>query len=124
MKIISTPNAPAAIGPYSQAITHGKLVFASGQIALKADGSFVGSGIVDQTKQVLANLKAVLEASGSGVDKVLKTTLFLVDMNDFTLVNSLYEEFFGSHKPARSTVAVKQLPRNAMVELEAIAAIA
>ncbi|MDR2639326.1 MAG: RidA family protein [Helicobacteraceae bacterium] len=123
MQIITKTIAPAAIGPYSQAIVHGDLVFASGQIALKTDGSFVGSGIADQAKQVFSNLKAVLEASGSGVDKVLKTTLFLTDINDFTLVNALYAEFFGSHKPARSTVAVKQLPKNALVELEAIAAL-
>ncbi|MDR0664791.1 MAG: RidA family protein [Helicobacteraceae bacterium] len=121
MQIVSTPNAPEAIGPYSQAITHNGLVFASGQIALKPDGSFVGSGIADQTKQVFNNLKAVLEASGSGVDKVLKTTLFLTDIKDFALVNSLYAEFFGAHKPARSTIAVKQLPRNAMIELECVA---
>jgi 2-iminobutanoate/2-iminopropanoate deaminase len=98
-------------------------VFASGQIALKTDGSFVDSGVADQAKRVFENLKAVLEASGSGVDKVLKTTLFLTDINDFALVNSLYAEFFGAHKPARSTVAVKQLPKNALVELEAIAAV-
>jgi 2-iminobutanoate/2-iminopropanoate deaminase len=123
MKIVSTKEAPAAIGPYSQAIVHNNLVYASGQIALKPDGSFVGSGVANQAKQVFENLKAVLEASGSGIDKVLKTTLFLTDINDFTLVNSLYAEFFGKHKPARSAIVVKQLPKNALVELEAIAAI-
>jgi 2-iminobutanoate/2-iminopropanoate deaminase len=123
MQIESAPNAPAAIGPYSQAVASGGFVFASGQIALRPDGSFVGSNVTDQAKQVFSNLKAVLEASGSGTDKVVKTTLFLTDIDDFASVNALYAEFFGSRKPARSTIVVKQLPRNALIEMEAIAAI-
>lgn len=121
MQIISTSNAPAAIGPYSQAVTHNGLVYASGQIALTAAGAFVDSDVTAQTKQVLANLKNVLEAAGSSADKVLKTTLFLADINDFAVVNALYGEFFGAHKPARSTISVKALPKNALVELECVA---
>jgi 2-iminobutanoate/2-iminopropanoate deaminase len=121
MRIISTGNAPKAIGPYSQAIVHGRLLYASGQIALKPDGEFENGDITAQAKQVFSNLKNVLEAGGSGVDKVLKTTLFLTNIDDFAIVNALYAEFFGDHKPARSTVAVKALPKNALVELECVA---
>ncbi len=121
MKIVTTPNAPAAIGPYSQAIIANGMVFTSGQIALTPEGAFVEGGVEVQTTQVLANLKAVLEAAGSGLDKVVKTTIFLANMEDFAAVNGLYEAFFGTHKPARSTVAVKTLPKNALVEIEAVA---
>ena len=121
MEIIATTNAPQAIGPYSQAIVSGNLIFTSGQIALQSDGSFLEGDVTVQTRQVLRNLSAVLEAGGSKLSNVIKTTIFLADMEDFQKVNSVYGEFFNEHKPARSTVAVKALPRNAMVEIEAIA---
>ncbi|GHV01367.1 reactive intermediate/imine deaminase [Campylobacterota bacterium] len=121
MQIVSTQNAPSAIGPYSQATVHNGVLYASGQIALTPQGEFVSGDVTAQAKQVFANLKAVLEAGGSGVEKVLKTTLFLADIDDFATVNALYADFFGSHKPARSTIAVKTLPKNALVELECIA---
>lgn len=121
MKIIATENAPAAIGPYSQAMEVGEMIFTSGQIALRPDGSFVEGDVVAQTKQVVANLEAVLRAGGSAPEKVVKTTIFLANMDDFAKVNEIYGEFFGEHKPARSTVAVKTLPKNALVEIEAIA---
>ena len=123
MQIVKTDKAPSAIGPYSQAIVQGGLVFASGQIPLLVDGTLVEGGIQIQTEQVLANLRAVLEAAGSDLDKVLKTTVFLTDLNDFGLVNGLYAEAFGDHAPARSTVQVAALPRGAKVEIEAIAAL-
>ncbi|MDR3347548.1 MAG: Rid family detoxifying hydrolase [Helicobacteraceae bacterium] len=123
MQIVTTKNAPAAIGPYSQAVAHNGLLYASGQIALLPNGEFAQGGAAAQAKQVFANLKNVLEAGGSGTDKVLKTTLFLTDINDFEPINALYAEFFGDHKPARSTIVVKQLPKNALVELECIAAL-
>ncbi len=123
MQAIHTPNAPEAIGPYSQAIKVGDFIFTSGQIALTPEGSEVvlSQNVVEQTKQVLHNLKNVLEAAGSGLEKVVKTTIFLADINDFAKVNEIYADFFGAHKPARSTVAVKTLPKNALVEIEAIA---
>ncbi|MBP9491581.1 MAG: RidA family protein [Sulfurospirillum sp.] len=121
MEIIATTNAPQAIGPYSQAIVSGNLIFTSGQIALQSDGSFLEGDVTVQTRQVLRNLSAVLEAGGSKLSNVIKTTIFLADMEDFQKVNSVYGEFFNEHKPARSTVAVKALPRNALVEIEAIA---
>jgi 2-iminobutanoate/2-iminopropanoate deaminase len=121
MKVIHTEAAPAAIGPYSQALISGGLVFTSGQIPLSAEtGEVVGTGIAGQTEQVIKNLKAVLEASGSGLDQVIKTTCFLADMNDFGAFNGIYAKYFTG-KPARSTVAVRQLPRNVLVEIEAIA---
>ena len=125
MKFVQTDKAPSAIGPYSQAVVVEGMVYTSGQIALLPDGSedVLKDGIAPQTKQVMANLKAVLEEAGSSMDKVVKTTIFLASMDDFILVNGIYEEAFGSHKPARSTVAVKTLPKNALVEIEAIALI-
>ncbi|MFV0480711.1 MAG: RidA family protein [Campylobacteraceae bacterium] len=123
MKIVSTKNAPEAIGPYSQAMIFENLIFTSGQIALKPNGEFLDENIEEQTKQVLENLSQVLSEAKSSLQKVLKTTIFLSDINDFTKVNEIYGSFFGSHKPARSTVAVKTLPKNAKVEIEAIAII-
>ncbi|MBN2965301.1 RidA family protein [Sulfurospirillum sp. T05] len=123
MKPISTPHAPSAIGPYSQAIQVGNFLFTSGQIALTPEGTFVEGGIEAQTKQVLENLDAVLKAGGATAEQVVKTTIFLANMDDFAAVNALYGTFFGDHKPARSTVAVKTLPKNALVEIEAIALI-
>jgi 2-iminobutanoate/2-iminopropanoate deaminase len=123
MKTIQTNMAPAAIGPYSQAIVSGNLVFTSGQIPLSAqDGQVRGSSIDEQTEQVIRNLKAVLEAANSSLGKVIKTTCFLADMNDFAIFNAVYEKYFTG-KPARSTVAVKQLPKSVLVEIEAVAEI-
>lgn len=122
MKTIQTGKAPAAIGPYSQAITTGGLVYTSGQIPLCPDsGEVVGSTIREQSEQALKNLSAVLEAAGSGLGKVVKTTCFLADMGDFAAFNEIYAKHFGSHKPARSCVAVKQLPKSVLVEVEAVA---
>lgn len=121
LKIISTTAAPAAIGPYSQAIAVGGLLFTSGQIPLTADGAMVDGGIEAQTKQVLANLKAVLAEAGVGLDAVIKTTVFVQDLADFGTLNGLYEEAFGTHKPARSTVQVAALPKGSLVEIEAVA---
>jgi len=123
MEFVKTTNAPAAIGPYSQAVRVGEWLFTSGQIALKPDGSeeLLQKGIEEQTRQVLRNLAAVLEAAGGGLENVVKTTIFLADMNDFAKVNEIYAEFFKEHRPARSTVAVKELPKGALVEIDAIA---
>lgn len=123
MTVVQTPNAPAAIGPYSQAMIVNGMVFTSGQIALTPAGEMLNGDVKVQCTQVLANLKAVLEAAGSSLDKVVKTTIFLDNMDDFGAVNELYGEAFGEHKPARSTVAAKTLPKNALVEIEAIATI-
>ncbi|MDR2748006.1 MAG: RidA family protein [Treponema sp.] len=123
MKKIQTGKAPAAIGPYSQAIGLGKLIFTSGQIPLSPEtGEVVGTTIAEQTEQALANLGAVLEEGGSNFSLVLKTTCFLSDMAHFAAFNEVYAKYF-SEKPARSTVAVKTLPRNVLVEVEAIAAL-
>ena len=120
MNIVSTPNAPQAIGPYSQAIEINGVIYSSGQIALRPDGSFVDGDVEEQTTLVMQNLSAVLEAAGSSLQKVVKTTIFLANMDDFTKVNAIYGEFFGEHKPARSTVCVKSLPKGAQVEIEVI----
>lgn len=121
MEIISTENAPAAIGPYSQAIKLNNLIFTSGQIPLTPSGELVDRDIKRQTRQVLTNLQNVLEEAGSSLNDVIKVTIFLEDMNDFGVVNVIYAEYFGDHKPARSTVAVKTLPKNVMVEMDVIA---
>ena len=120
MRTIQTKLAPAAIGPYSQAIHVGNLVYTSGQIALKPDGEFLNGDIKEQTTQVLTNLQNVLQEAGSSLQKVIKTTIFLANMDDFVAVNTIYAKFFKDHKPARSTVSVKTLPLNALVEIEAI----
>jgi 2-iminobutanoate/2-iminopropanoate deaminase len=119
--VVATADAPQAIGPYSQAITIDNLVFCSGQIPLTPAGALVEGDISVQTRQVLTNLKALLAASGSSLDQVLKTTVFLVDMGDFAAMNAVYAEFFTSTPPARSTVQVSRLPRDVRVEIEAIA---
>ncbi len=124
MKIIQTPNAPAAIGPYSQAMQVGDLLFTSGQIPLRADGTLLEGDITAQTTQVLANLKAVIEAAGASLDKVVKTTVFMKNLDDFAAMNKVYGETFGSHTPARSTVQVAKLPRDVLVEIEAIVSLA
>ena len=123
IKFIQTTDAPAAIGPYSQAVNIGELIYTSGQIALKPDGSFLDGDIKEQSIQVLTNLANVLKAGRSSLNQVIKTTIFLVNMDDFVEVNKIYEKFFGSHKPSRSTVAVKTLPKNALIEIEVIAQI-
>ena len=120
MKVIQTPNAPAAIGPYSQAIQVGGFLFTSGQIPLQADGTLLQGDITAQTTQVLANLKAVIEAAGGSLNRVVKTTVFLKNLDDFIAMNKVYGETFGSHTPARSTVQVAKLPRDVLVEIEAI----
>ena len=121
MQVIHTENAPAAIGPYSQAMQVGNLVITSGQIPIDpATGNVEATTIEAQTEQVCKNLKAVLEAAGSGMDRVVKTTCFLADMGDFAAFNQIYADYFVS-RPARSCVAVKTLPKNVLVEVEAIA---
>jgi 2-iminobutanoate/2-iminopropanoate deaminase len=123
MEIIATELAPAAIGPYAQAIKMGDLLFTSGQIPLGLDGQIVQGGIKEQSHQVFANLKAVLETAGSSFASVLKATVFIKDMNQFAELNEVYASYFGDHKPARSTVEVARLPRDVLVEIELIAAI-
>lgn len=120
--VISTESAPAAIGPYSQAVSTNGLIFCSGQIPIDpSTGEFVSGGVAEQTEQVLKNLGAVLAAAGSGYSKVVKTTVFLADMNDFAAMNEVYGRFFVENKPARATVQAAGLPRNARVEIECIA---
>ncbi len=124
MKVISTKKAPAAIGPYSQAIQVGNLLYTSGQIPIDpATGVFVEGGIKEQTRQSLMNVKAVLEEAGLEMGNVVKTTVFMADMNDFADMNSVYAEFFTEPYPARSAVAVKTLPKGALVEIEVVAAL-
>ena len=120
--IIATKNAPGAIGPYSQGIKANGFVFASGQIGLEpATGELVKGGIEEQSRQALLNVKNVLEAAGSSLDKVVKTTVFLKDISDFATMNAVYSEFFKADCPARSAVQVAALPKNALVEIEVIA---
>ena len=121
MKIISTPNAPAAIGPYSQAMVTGNLLFTSGQIAIDpATGNVVEGGIVEQTEQIMKNISEVLKAAGASFDNAVKTTCFLAEIADFAAFNEVYGKYFTS-KPARSCVAVKDLPRGVLAEVEVIA---
>jgi 2-iminobutanoate/2-iminopropanoate deaminase len=120
--VIHTDSAPQAIGPYSQAIRTGDFVFTAGQVALDpATGVLEDGGIEAQTRRALANLKAVLEASGSGMDKVVKTTVFMINLGDFNRMNGVYAEFFANNPPARSTVQVVALPKGAEVEIECVA---
>lgn len=121
-EVISTDKAPGAIGPYSQAIKAGGMVFCSGQIPLDpATGEFVSDNVAEQAEQVLENLSAVLAAAGCSFDSVVKTTIFLADMDDFTTVNEVYARYFGENKPARATVQAARLPRDARVEIDCIA---
>ena len=121
-QVISTPQAPAAIGPYSQAICQGNMVFTSGQIPLDpGTGEVVGTTIEAQTERVMQNLKAVLEAAGAGMEQVVKTTCFLADLGDFAAFNAVYSRYFPSNAPARSCFQVAGLPKAARVEVEAIA---
>ncbi len=120
-KIIATENAPQAIGPYSQAVACGNFLFTSGQLGLDPKtGNFVEGGVTEQTEQVIRNLKAVLEKAGFSLENVVKTTCFLADMNDFAAMNEVYRKHFTSDYPARSAVAIKTLPKNGLVEIEAI----
>lgn len=120
MQIIQTSNAPQAIGPYAQAVAIGDLLFTSGQIALRPDGSLNDGDIAVQTTQVMNNLKGVVEAAGATLNKVVKTTVFLKNMDDFAAMNQVYGDFFADHTPARSTVQVAKLPKDVLVEIEAI----
>jgi 2-iminobutanoate/2-iminopropanoate deaminase len=122
MELIATPHAPRAIGPYSQAVVAGNLIYTAGQIALDpATMEIAGRDVAEQTDRVLRNLAAVLEAAGSSLKQVVKTTVFLADMADFPAMNEVYARHFGDHRPARSTVAVRSLPKEARVEIEAVA---
>jgi 2-iminobutanoate/2-iminopropanoate deaminase len=124
LDFVSTAGAPKAIGPYSQAVAINGFLFTAGQIALDpATGELAAGGIAEQTARALENLRAILSTAGSSLSEVVKTTVFLVDMADFTAMNEVYGRFFGSHRPARSTVAVAALPRGARVEIEVIAAV-
>ena len=124
-KVIQTDKAPKAIGPYSPAIRTPSMIYTAGQIGLDpATGELIAVTVEEQTRQVLTNLRNVLEAAGSSLENVIKTTVFLKDMNDFPKMNSIYAEFFGENPPARSTVAVAALPKGGLVEIEAVALIA
>lgn len=124
MQVISTQDAPAAIGPYVQGNVHNGILFASGQIALDpATGNLVGTTIEEQTAQVMKNIAAILAAAGTDFDHVIKTTCFLDDMDDFVAFNDEYAKSFPSHRPSRSAVAVEKLPKGALVEVEVIAAV-
>jgi len=120
-KTIATDKAPKAIGPYSQAVKVGGLVFTAGQIALKPDGAWVGGDITQQTHQVMQNLSAVLAAAGSGMENIVKSTCFLADMADFAAFNEVYGSYLGGNLPARSTVQVARLPKDGLVEVEVVA---
>lgn len=123
-EIVSTTNAPGAIGPYSQAIKAGGMIFCSGQIPIDpTTGEFVSHIVSEQTEQVLKNLSEVLKAAGASLDSVVKTTVFLADMNDFAEMNEVYGRFFSDNKPARATVEAARLPRDAKVEIECIAVV-
>jgi 2-iminobutanoate/2-iminopropanoate deaminase len=124
LRPIATPGAPAAIGPYSQAIVAGGLVFTAGQVALDPKTmELVAGDVKAQTERVFANLTAVLQAAGTGLDRVVKATVFLADMADFAAMNEVYAKAFGDHRPARSTVAVKTLPKTAKVEIDLVAVV-
>lgn len=121
MKIVQTNMAPAAIGPYSQGIIVNNLFYSSGQIPLTAEGVMVEGDVKDQTHQVFKNLQAVLEEAGASLDSVVKATVFIKSMEDFTAINEVYGEYFHTHKPARSCVEVARLPKDALVEIEVVA---
>jgi len=120
MKTIETSNAPAAIGPYSQAVQVGDMLYTSGSIPLDASGTFIGDEIQGQTRQVFKNLRAILSEAGTSLDNVVKATVFVQDLNDFAKLNEIYAEEFGNHKPARSTVQVARLPMDSLVEIELV----
>lgn len=120
-KIVSTKNAPVAIGPYSQAVSFGNLLFTSGQIPLEPSSNNIPSGIESQTKQALENLKNVLEAGGSSLNNVLKVNIFIKNMNDFAIINEIYGKYFTDNYPARCCVEVARLPKDVLIEIEGIA---
>jgi 2-iminobutanoate/2-iminopropanoate deaminase len=125
LRIVHSDRAPAAIGPYSQAVAHGDLVYCSGQIALDpSTGAVVDGDVAVQADRVMQNLAAVLDAAGSGLDRVLRTTIYLADMADFAAVNEVYARHLGVHRPARATVAVRGLPKGVAVEIDCIAVVA
>ncbi|MBM7716701.1 RidA family protein [Siminovitchia sp. FSL H7-0308] len=121
MRTISTNQAPAAIGPYSQGIVVNNMFYSSGQIALTPQGELVEGGVVEQTHQVFRNLQGVLEAAGASFDTVVKTTVFIKNMDDFATINDIYAQYFSNHKPARSCVEVARLPKDVLLEIEVIA---
>ncbi|MGM0843230.1 MAG: RidA family protein [Bacillota bacterium] len=121
MRVVSTKQAPAAIGPYSQGIVVNNLFYSSGQIPLTAEGNMVEGDVAEQTHQVFRNLQAVLSEAGASLETVVKATVFIKDMNDFGTINEVYGEYFSNHKPARSCVEVARLPKDALVEIEVIA---
>ena len=121
LQILHTDAAPAAIGPYSQAVKVGNLLFSSGQIPLTPEGQMVTGDAQVQARQVFANLQAILEAAGTMSSRVVKATVFVADLADFDVINKVYAEFFGDHRPARTTVQVAKLPRDAKVEIEVVA---
>jgi 2-iminobutanoate/2-iminopropanoate deaminase len=121
MKTVQTSNAPAAIGPYSQGIVVNNMFYSSGQIPLTAEGTMVEGDVIAQTHQVFKNLAAVLKEAGASLDTVVKATVFIKNMDEFAAINEVYGEYFGTHKPARSTVEVARLPKDALVEIEVIA---
>ena len=120
-RVFSTDKAPQAIGPYSQMVRGGDFVFLSGQIPLKVDGSLIDGSIEEQVKQIMENIKAMLESLDMKMEKIVKTTIYLTDLNDFAKVNEVYGSYFGSEPPARSTVQVAALPKGAKIEIEAVA---
>lgn len=123
MEFLHTNNAPQAIGPYSQAVKVNGLLYTSGQIALTVNGEMLENDIKKQTRQIFTNIKAILEDNQSAMDKVIKVNIFLTNMNDFGVVNVMMAEVFGDHKPVRSTIEVKGLPKNAMIEMDVIAVV-
>jgi len=124
MEFVHTDNAPQAIGPYSQAVKVNGLLYTSGQIALTVNGEMLENDIKKQTRQIFKNIQAILEDSGSNMDHIVKVNIFLTNMNDFGIVNVIMAEVFGDHKPVRSTIEVKGLPKNAMIEMDVIATVA
>ncbi|TYS83873.1 RidA family protein [Rossellomorea aquimaris] len=121
MRVVSTKQAPAAIGPYSQGIVVNNLFYSSGQIPLTAEGTMMEGDVAEQTHQVFRNLQAVLSEAGASLETVVKATVFIKDMNEFGTINEVYGEYFSNHKPARSCVEVARLPKDALVEIEVIA---
>ena len=123
MKTIASKDAPSAVGPYCQAMVHGSVVYCSGQIGLKPDGSWAGDSVGTQAKQALENLHGVLTAASSSPDQVIRATVFLTSMDDFAEVNAIYTAFFGEHQPARACIEASRLPKDAKVEISCIAAV-
>ena len=123
MEFLKSDNAPAAIGPYSQAVKVNGLLYTSGQIAMTSSGEMLENDIKKQTRQIFTNIKAILEDNESSLDQVIKLNIFLTNMNDFGIVNVIMAEIFGEHKPVRSTIEVKGLPKNAMIEMDIVASV-